>query len=242
MIWKPQNSWMQLPVDKKPSALGGCATDVDAIVMPANEKECIVMNIADRIQGLRKREGISQEELAHEVGVSRQAVSKWESGQSTPDLEKIIIMSEYFAVTTDYILKGIGPEKTGGEKPNALAGRILYIASTALLVIGLFVAFGSWYAEQSPDSIWGSMIIQVVGIVGYFIGKLISQSRGPSVIKWLNIMVALFMPISLIVTWIVNRAIAPYPTDTVSGIIFAVAYIIVAASSYLVLGKQKAKG
>lgn len=65
------------------------------------------MNIADRIQLLRKQKGYSQEELADKVGVSRQAVSKWESGQSVPDLEKIIAMSELFEVTTDYILKGI---------------------------------------------------------------------------------------------------------------------------------------
>ena len=67
------------------------------------------MNIADRIQCLRKNKGLSQEELADKVGVSRQAVSKWESEQSTPDIEKIIIMSELFEVTTDYILKGIEP-------------------------------------------------------------------------------------------------------------------------------------
>ena len=48
------------------------------------------MNIADRIQDLRKQKGYSQEELADKVGVSRQAVSKWESAQSMPDLEKII--------------------------------------------------------------------------------------------------------------------------------------------------------
>lgn len=69
------------------------------------------MNISDRIQNLRKVKGISQEELADKVGVSRQAVSKWESEQSVPDLEKVIIMSEYFDVTTDYILKGIEPTK-----------------------------------------------------------------------------------------------------------------------------------
>lgn len=67
------------------------------------------MNLADRIQHLRKSNGMSQEELADKVGVSRQAVSKWESGQSTPDLEKIIIMSDLFGVTTDYLLKGIEP-------------------------------------------------------------------------------------------------------------------------------------
>ena len=50
------------------------------------------MNIADRIQYLRKTKGLSQEKLADKVGVSRQAVSKWESEQSTPDIEKIIII------------------------------------------------------------------------------------------------------------------------------------------------------
>ena len=65
------------------------------------------MNISDRVQNLRKTKGISQEELADKVGVSRQAVSKWESEQSMPDLDKVIIMSDYFGVTTDYILKGI---------------------------------------------------------------------------------------------------------------------------------------
>lgn len=58
---------------------------------------------------MRKSKGISQEQLADVVGVSRQAVSKWESEQTIPDLEKIILMSEYFEVTTDYILKGIEP-------------------------------------------------------------------------------------------------------------------------------------
>ena len=67
----------------------------------------LTMNIADRIQYLRKQKGYSQEELADKVGVSRQAVSKWESEQSMPDLEKIIVMSDLFEVTTDYILKGI---------------------------------------------------------------------------------------------------------------------------------------
>lgn len=74
------------------------------------------MNMADRIQYLRKTKGFSQEELADQVGVSRQAVSKWESEQSTPDIERIIIMSELFVVTTDYILKGIEPAQMTNRK------------------------------------------------------------------------------------------------------------------------------
>ena len=77
------------------------------------------MTIADRIQSLRKQRGMSQEELADAVGVSRQAVSKWESEQATPDLDKVVIMSDIFEVTTDYLLKGIEPVSTPDHKTMA---------------------------------------------------------------------------------------------------------------------------
>lgn len=77
------------------------------------------MTIADRIQSLRKSKGMSQEELADRVGVSRQAVSKWESEQATPDLDKVVIMSDIFEVTTDYLLKGIEPVKSDDHKTMA---------------------------------------------------------------------------------------------------------------------------
>ena len=63
------------------------------------------MILADKIIKLRKKKGWSQEELADVMGVSRQAVSKWESGQTVPDIDKILKLSELFGVTTDYLLK-----------------------------------------------------------------------------------------------------------------------------------------
>lgn len=63
------------------------------------------MQIAEKIYTERKRLGWSQEQLAEQMEVSRQAVSKWESGQSMPDLDKLVIMSEIFNVSTDYLLK-----------------------------------------------------------------------------------------------------------------------------------------
>lgn len=77
------------------------------------------MTIADRIQSLRKSKGMSQEELADKVGVSRQSVSKWESEQASPDLDKIVIMSDIFEVTTDYLLKGIEPVNSDDHKTMA---------------------------------------------------------------------------------------------------------------------------
>lgn len=63
------------------------------------------MIFADKIIQLRKERNWSQEELASQLGVSRQSISKWESGSSLPDLDKIIKLSQIFDVSTDYLLK-----------------------------------------------------------------------------------------------------------------------------------------
>lgn len=63
------------------------------------------MILADKIINLRRKNNWSQEELAEQLGISRQSVSKWESGTSIPDLDKIIKLSMIFGVSTDYLLK-----------------------------------------------------------------------------------------------------------------------------------------
>ena len=63
------------------------------------------MLLSEKIMSLRKRNGWSQEELAQQLGVSRQSVSKWESMASMPDIQKIMAMSELFGVSTDYLLR-----------------------------------------------------------------------------------------------------------------------------------------
>ena len=68
-------------------------------------KRGVYMILADKIIRLRKKNGWSQEELADKMNVSRQAVSKWKSAQSIPDLEKILQLGTLFGVTTDYLLK-----------------------------------------------------------------------------------------------------------------------------------------
>lgn len=65
------------------------------------------MTLSEKIMYLRKREGWSQEELGDRLDVSRQSVSKWESGISVPDIDKIIRLSEIFGVSTDYLLKDV---------------------------------------------------------------------------------------------------------------------------------------
>ena len=63
------------------------------------------MILAEKISEERKKNGWNQEELAEKLSVSRQSVSKWESGQSVPDLNRILEMARIFGVTTDYLLK-----------------------------------------------------------------------------------------------------------------------------------------
>ena len=63
------------------------------------------MTIADRIQSLRKAKGMSQEELADKVGVSRQAVSKWESGASDPSTTNLMALAKLFGVEAEDLLK-----------------------------------------------------------------------------------------------------------------------------------------
>lgn len=63
------------------------------------------MNFAEKILNLRTEYGYSQETLAEKLDVSRQAVSKWESGATLPETEKVIALSNFFGVSTDYLLK-----------------------------------------------------------------------------------------------------------------------------------------
>ena len=201
------------------------------------------MNMADRIQDLRKNKGISQEELADKIGVSRQAVSKWESKQSTPDLEKIIMLSEFFNVTTDYIIKGIEPIQDNNQKRNKFISKALYIASTAFIAIGLFCAFGSWYQKQGMAAVWGSMIIQVVGVCVYFMGRSLSDEKALFYIDWLNIIGLVFMPISMatgyLLTVIFKQGwVAPYPSGILHTFVFGVTFLIIAAISFIILKRR----
>ena len=129
------------------------------------------------IQYLRKQKGYSQEELADKVGVSRQAVSKWESEQSTPDLEKVIAMSELFEVTTDNILKGIEPVSTTNRK----TVKTLYLGF--VLIFATIAGIWSFAANRfNYDEI--IMIILAGGVVGLgmalivqVIGSIVSNKK-----------------------------------------------------------------
>ena len=156
------------------------------------------MNMADRIQHLRKSKGISQEELADKIGVSRQAVSKWESEQSAPDIEKVILLSDFFDVTTDYLLKGIEPvlENTT-EKSDA---RIFSLVGSLLNFIGLVAAIMIWIEEQTPISVAAGLILMAAGIMLFVIGQFIGENKEKaSFWFWIvNVWILILMPVSCV--------------------------------------------
>lgn len=154
------------------------------------------MNIGDRIQQLRKAAGISQEELADKTGVSRQAVSKWESGQSIPDMEKIILLSDYFNTTTDYLLKGIAPAE---EKQSLWNAMLFAIGGTILNAVGLITALILWIEWQTAYASGIGMIIMLFG-TGIFLAGQCIDNRDKAKAKYyfilLNIWILLPVPLA----------------------------------------------
>lgn len=156
------------------------------------------MNMADRIQTLRKNKGISQEELADKIGVSRQAVSKWESEQSSPDIEKIILLSDYFDVTTDYLLKGIEPIADDSKKE--ADARIFSIVGTALNFIGLVTAIMVWKEEQTSISVAIGLIIMAIGCMSFVLGQYLGKNKKEATFLFglINVWILTLIPISCV--------------------------------------------
>lgn len=139
------------------------------------------MTIEERIQELRKGKGLSQEQLAETLGVSRQAVSKWEGGQSLPEVEKLIAMSNLFEVTIDYILKGETPPSTAVNDNHRSAARlgsqIVSAVATMLLVVGIIATVGKASDGTYTMDIYGGLIIVSVGVMLMLIGWFLAGNR-----------------------------------------------------------------
>lgn len=74
------------------------------------------MNFSEKLKEIRKNEGLSQEQLADKIGVSRQAITKWETGKGLPDVENMVIIAEIFKLTLDELLRD-SAARQNPEKP-----------------------------------------------------------------------------------------------------------------------------
>ncbi len=185
------------------------------------------MNIADRIQHLRKVKGISQEELADKVGVSRQAVSKWESEQSIPDIDKIMLLSDYFEVTTDYIIKGI--EQKSENTTDKSDARIFAIVATALNFVGLIAAIIIWEVEQTAFSVAGGLILMAMGTMIFFVGQYTGEYKEKARKQFwtINIWLLVLIPYSCMFNLV---------QSTIGGYTFKVRPTLELGNSFIVYG------
>ncbi len=109
------------------------------------------MDMAERLQSLRKESNYSQEQVSDMLGISRQAISKWESGQGKPEIDNIIKLVEIYNVSADYIL--LGQENTAqveqkrkkelSHTTQKTIGIIAIIASTAIITVLFIIALGT---------------------------------------------------------------------------------------------------
>jgi len=187
------------------------------------------MTIEERIQELRKGKGLSQEQLAEILGVSRQAVSKWEGGQSLPEIEKLIAMSELFEVTIDYILKGETPASETSFKPSRFASQVVSAVATMLLAVGIFAAIGQLSDGSATMDIYGGLIIESVGIMLLLIGWFLGGNRVVNKPLFVvNILLAGVLPSSLISQTLLRFKPSPTPPfHPIPILLFSGAYLLI---------------
>ena len=131
------------------------------------------MKFNEKLMSIRKMKGLSQEELGMELQVSRQTISKWETGQSYPDFQKLVMLSDYFDMTLDELVKDIDvqdvrdknltDEKVASiyldvENVKSKSGKIVKIFCYAGLSLLALVIFGFILHLFFPDIewLWGS--------------------------------------------------------------------------------------
>ena len=132
------------------------------------------MILADKITALRKKAGWSQEELAEQLGVTRQSVSKSEGAQSVPDMDKVVQMSRLFGVTTDFLLKDELSEEEDYTRENKakspVIGAVSGIYWLLVTAVYLFYTFGpmgngqpkySWFIWAVAGVLFGAVMLVV---------------------------------------------------------------------------------
>ena len=141
------------------------------------------MTMGEKLQLLRKSRGLSQEQLAAELDVSRQAISKWECGDSTPDLDKLRAICTYFGVTTDHLIwenQEDAPKAAVPAKERAARGRNEVFSNallSALLLAGIAALWSSLRISFANDAMV-HIILAVAAIAAAILSMTAWKQRG----------------------------------------------------------------
>lgn len=128
------------------------------------------MTMGERLLLLRKARGMSQEQLAQALEVSRQAVSKWELNEAVPDVARVVALSELFGVTTDYLLKGGASDEPGEERgmTGAAAPQDRKWLGAVLVSLSALVIFGMWtVVEITGRNYYSGSMLRGSGLLAY---------------------------------------------------------------------------
>lgn len=169
------------------------------------------MTLGEKIQKLRKQRGLSQEALAEKVTVTRQTISKWELGQSTPDLDFIAQLSDIFNVSSDYLIKDemIEPDELLYKKRSYhLSERgkriILVVVSAAALIAGCVCLICDYFTSDRLS--WS--LIAVASIIAAWLMLLPSLiSRTRIVLKTLVVVSVIPFPLLAILSSLLKRSV-----------------------------------
>ena len=124
------------------------------------------MNIGEKIYNLRKKKNLSQEELANILNVSRQSISKWETGESTPDLDKIVPLCNFFEISTDEFLKGKDIVYERKLKEEKKKNKALTLA-LCLVIFGIMIILTMILEElEVSEGMIGAIIMLGITLIG----------------------------------------------------------------------------
>ena len=207
-----------------------------------------MMKLSDKLVGLRKSAGMSQEELAEKLNVSRQAVSRWEMGSAMPDAANILQLSKLFHVTTDYLLNeeyesdADLPQVRAVKADGVHQGMILLVT---LEVMSLILQFMAAILLQSTFFTVLSFLPSVAAIGGFeyaYQKKADAQNEKTRQFRRrfyeISVWLGLYFPLRLLVQALMNCYPRPYDTLVLEGVLAAV-YLLTAALITLRIEKQR---
>lgn len=132
------------------------------------------MEFNEKLQQLRKQRGLTQEELAEAIYVSRTAISKWESGRGYPNIESLKALSKFFAVSIDELLTGEKILDIAEEENKFRISRIKSLVFAILDISGLLFLFLPLFGEKSDNAFVAVSLLNTVYIESYLLFIYIS--------------------------------------------------------------------
>ena len=123
------------------------------------------MKLPEQLKANRERLGLSQEDVAHAIFVSRQTMSSWENGKTYPDVQSLLLLSQLFGVSIDDLVKGDVVAMKEMVSKDALRMERLVAGSAALLLLGLGCMIGFYAVLPEPSIVPHMSIGSIVGVL-----------------------------------------------------------------------------